>query len=159
MKIYEYETMLNENKIPYMITKGNPYVADGRKKYKYSSDIVAFITENLKIQHKAEEFCYCLCLDTAGHITGCFEVSHGTVNGSLVMPREVYQKALMLGAVSIILTHNHPSGDPTPSKADLDVTKKIYKAGELLNVSLLDHIIIGDEKHVSLREYYQKIWA
>ncbi|MBQ2473549.1 MAG: DNA repair protein RadC [Lachnospira sp.] len=75
----------------------------------------------------------------------------GTVNSSLIDTRDIFIKALKSGAVQIMLIHNHPSGDPTPSKADINVTKEIYEAGKILGVNLTDHIVIGDNTYVSLK--------
>lgn len=79
-------------------------------------------------------------------------ISKGTVNASIVSPREIYLNALKFSAVHIILLHNHPSGDPTPSKEDLAVTQRVKEVGILLGISLMDHIIIGDNTYVSLKE-------
>ena len=80
------------------------------------------------------------------------DVSTGTINSTLVSPRELFVEALQKNAVSIILLHNHPSGDPTPSKEDLLATRRIREAGALIGIELLDHIIIGDNCYFSLRE-------
>ena len=80
------------------------------------------------------------------------DVSTGTINSTLVSPRELFVEALQKNAVSIILLHNHPSGDPTPSKEDLLTTRRIREAGALIGIELLDHIIIGDNCYFSLRE-------
>ena len=80
------------------------------------------------------------------------EVSVGTLDKSLVHPRDVFGPALTDGAKSLILVHNHPSGDPEPSEADVEVTKQIKKAGDLLGVSLLDHIIIGSKDYISFHD-------
>lgn len=79
-------------------------------------------------------------------------LSIGTVNASLVSTREIYIEALKYQAVSVMLIHNHPSGDPTPSKEDILVTRRVKEAGNLIGVSLIDHIIIGDNRYVSLKE-------
>ena len=84
-----------------------------------------------------------ISLDYKCHPLGFFEVSHGTVNSSIVDPRSVFIRALLSGATSIILCHNHPSGDCTPSKEDVLLTKRIKEGGELLGIELLDHVIIG----------------
>lgn len=76
----------------------------------------------------------------------------GTVNASLASPREIFLEALEVHGVSILLVHNHPSGDPSPSREDLRLTERIRRAGELLDIALLDHVIIGDNCYVSLRE-------
>ena len=79
-------------------------------------------------------------------------LSVGTINASLVNPREIFVEALRYSAVHVILLHNHPSGDSTPSRNDLEVTKRIQKAGEIIGINLIDHIIIGDNKYTSLKE-------
>ena len=76
----------------------------------------------------------------------------GTVNYAVAAPREIFLEALKYKAVSIIMMHNHPSGDPTPSRNDLESTRKIREAGELIGISLIDHIIIGDNKYMSFSE-------
>ena len=78
-------------------------------------------------------------------------LTKGTVNASLVSPREIFLEALKYHAVSIVLIHNHPSGDPNPSKEDLLITKRISEAGAMLGISLLDHLIIGDNIYTSLK--------
>ena len=79
-------------------------------------------------------------------------LSTGTVNMSLVSPREVFMTALKTQAVHILLVHNHPSGDPTPSKEDIEITKKLHEAAGIMNIPLVDHIIIGDNSYRSLKE-------
>ncbi len=79
-------------------------------------------------------------------------VSIGTFNSAVASPREIFYNALKHKAVSIIIIHNHPSGDPTPSKEDLSITERLAKAGEIVGIPLLDHIIIGDGRYVSLKE-------
>ena len=76
----------------------------------------------------------------------------GTVNASIISPREIFLEALEVHAVQLVLVHNHPSGDPSPSLEDIRVTRRICKAGELLGIQLLDHVIIGDRCYSSLRE-------
>ena len=79
-------------------------------------------------------------------------LSEGTVNRSIISPREVFIEALRCDAVNIALLHNHPSGDPEPSENDIIVTNRIIKAGELLGIGLLDHIVMGDGTYVSMLE-------
>ena len=94
---------------------------------------------------------YMLCLNTKLRLNGIFEVSHGNVNSSICSSREIFQKALLGNAVSIILIHNHPSGDCTPSREDIKVTEKLKEAGKIVGVEVLDHIIIG-QSYCSLKE-------
>ena len=92
-------------------------------------------------------------LNTKNVVTGFTEISSGTLNASLVHPREVFKAAILNNCNSIIVTHNHPSGDVTPSQADIQVTDILKKAGKLLNIEVLDHIITGDEDtYYSMRE-------
>ena len=79
-------------------------------------------------------------------------ISKGTVNASLATPREIFIEALRYQAVSLILVHNHPSGDPEPSEEDRLLTRRMEEAGKLIGIRLLDHIIIGDASYVSFRE-------
>ena len=151
MNIYSYITKVNDSGCPYIVKK-ETYKVDGRKSYQRPDEVAEFICDSLGIQDCAEEYLYSICLDTKGHLIGCFEVSHGTINSSLASPREIYQKALMLGAVSIILTHNHPSGDPTPSAEDINLTKQVKQAGEMIGIPLLDHLIVSKRGWDSMNE-------
>ena len=101
----------------------------------------------LKLQENAEESFYIFTLDTKNQVTGLFEVSRGSLNASVVHPREVFKRAILQNSNAIILVHNHPSGDPKPSKEDIDITNRLVEAGELLGIKVLDHIIIGDENN------------
>lgn len=103
-------------------------------------------------RHREQEHLLLLLLDNKSNLLGEKEMFTGTVNASLVSPREIYLEALKYHAVGIILLHNHPSGDPTPSDADRRITRKVWEAGSLLDIPLLDHIVIGDRKYVSFRE-------
>ena len=103
-------------------------------------------------RHREQEHLLLLFLDNKSNLLGEKELFTGTVNASLVSPREIYLEALKFHAVGIILLHNHPSGDPTPSDADRRITRKVWEAGSLLDIPLLDHIVIGDRKYASFRE-------
>ena len=92
-----------------------------------------------------------ICMNTKNKIIGVFEISHGNANSSIVGVREIFQKALLANAMSIIVMHNHPSGDCTPSREDIEVTKRIVEAGKIIGVEVLDHIIVGDS-YCSLKE-------
>ena len=102
----------------------------------------------------AQEVFAVVTLDTKNQITGIVEVTRGTLDASLVHPREVFAPAIAATASSIILAHNHPSGDPTPSREDISVTQRLTECGTLLGIDVLDHIIVGDHtgKTVSIRE-------
>ena len=94
-----------------------------------------------------------VCLDTKNNITAIHTVSTGTINETIVHPREVFKIAILANSASIIIAHNHPSGNPSPSEDDVKTTKKIFDAGEILGIEVLDHIVLGDEgQYVSLKE-------
>lgn len=99
-----------------------------------------------------QEHCYAIYLDTKNNILAEELISKGTLNTSLIHPREVFHGAVKHCANSIIVVHNHPSGDPAPSEEDLKITKILHKTGELLNIKLLDHIILGRESWWSWKE-------
>ncbi|HJP83641.1 MAG TPA: DNA repair protein RadC [Fimbriimonadaceae bacterium] len=102
------------------------------------------------LRHEKREHFVVVLLDSKGHIQRISPVHIGTVNMSIVGAREVFREAVKDGASSIIVAHNHPSGDPTPSPEDIKVTKKLVEAGKLLDIPVLDHIIIGYDDFTSL---------
>lgn len=102
--------------------------------------------------HLKKEHFKIIMLDTKNQIIGIENISIGSLNSSIVHPREVYKEAISKSSASIILVHNHPSGDPTPSKEDIAITRRLYDCGEILGIKVLDHIIIGNNKYVSLKE-------
>lgn len=104
------------------------------------------------LRHKEKEHMLAVMLDTRNRMIKSPCISTGTVNASLISTRDLFIEALKLRAVSMILIHNHPSGDPSPSEEDLRVTDKVIRAGELMDIRLMDHIIIGDNTYVSLSE-------
>ena len=93
-----------------------------------------------------------LLLNTRKRVRGHQLVSFGTMNTILVHPREVFRVAVICGAAGVVLMHNHPSGEPQPSEADLKVTRDLFRAGQLMQIDVVDHVIIGNGKHCSLRE-------
>jgi len=93
-----------------------------------------------------------LLLNTRRRIRGHHFVSHGTLDTILVHPREVFRVAIVAAAAAIVVMHNHPSGDPTPSEADIKVTRDLIRAGQLLKLEVVDHIVMGAERQSSLRE-------
>jgi DNA repair protein RadC len=93
-----------------------------------------------------------ILLDTRNHVLGIEEIYHGSVNSSQVHIGEVFKPAIRRNATAIIVIHNHPSGDPTPSPDDVAVTRAILQAGKLLDIDVLDHMVIGQGRWVSLKE-------
>lgn len=95
----------------------------------------------------SEEVVSMFTTDTKGNITGYHEVSHGDLNTSIVHPREVFKRAISNNAAALVLVHNHPSGETTPSDEDINITKRLTEVGELIGIPVLDHIIIGNENN------------
>ena len=126
---------------------------ENRSVFQTPEDIAKYYMESLR--HLNVEKVILLCLNNQLHLLKECELSKGTINASLISPREIFIEALNAGAVHILLIHNHPSGDPSPSKADIQISKKVMEAGEMIDIHLLDHIIIGDHSYTSLKE--QKI--
>ncbi len=112
--------------------------------------IAAYYMESLR--HETKEKLLLSMFDAKSSLLGDEIISVGTATSSLVSPREIFRKALEYGAVHIVLLHNHPSGDPAPSGADLAVTKRVAESGMVLGIALADHIIIGDNRYISFRE-------
>ena len=104
------------------------------------------------IKDKAKEHFKLILLNPRNKITGISTISVGTLNASLVHPREVFKDAIVHSAASVVLAHNHPSGDPEPSEDDLKITKKLVESGEILGIEVIDHIIIGKNNFSSLKE-------
>lgn len=113
-------------------------------------EIVNYYIEDMR--HKEQELVYVMLLNTKGVLIRDIMISQGTVNASVVSPREIFIEAVKHHAVSLVMIHNHPSGDPAPSREDIGLTKRVKEAGELLGIRLLDHIIIGDNSYISLKE-------
>lgn len=114
--------------------------------------VASIIEDVFDLSNSPEEKMVMLTLDTKLKITGVFIVSIGTINENIVHPREVYKRAVLQNAHCIVIAHNHPSGDTTPSEEDLAVTKRLKEAGELLGIRLLDHLILGNGTYISLKE-------
>lgn len=121
-----------------------------RVSLKQPESVAEYYMETLR--HEAKEKLLLAMFDAKCSLLGDEIISVGTVKHSLVSPREIFLKALQYKAVHIVLLHNHPSGDPTPSEADKRVTKRIAACGEMMDITLADHIIIGDNSYISFRE-------
>lgn len=124
--------------------------AKSRLSFNMPGTIAEYYMEELR--HEEQEILLCMMLDTKNHLLGEKRMFMGTVNASIASPRELFLEALRFQAVNIVLVHNHPSGDPTPSKADVEITERVRLGGELLGIHLLDHIIIGERTYISFRE-------
>jgi DNA repair protein RadC len=114
------------------------------------ADAAALLMPHLRFQ-ETEQF-WALLLNVKNEVLDRIEISKGGLASSPVHPREVFKAAVRLGAAGVILIHNHPSGDPTPSRADLAITGRLSRAGAVMGIPIIDHLIIGDGSFVSLRE-------
>ena len=117
----------------------------------YSSESI-FNYYKDKLSDKLQEYFYCVYLDTKNHIIKDKLLFIGTINQSLVHPREVFKEAYLLSATSIICIHNHPSGNVNPSNNDIIITKQLKEVGKLLGINVIDHIIIGKDSYYSFND-------
>jgi DNA repair protein RadC len=104
------------------------------------------------LQDEPAEVFAILCVTTKHRVIAYHEVSRGTLDSTLVHPREIFKAVLLANAAAIVAAHNHPSGDPTPSPDDLELTHRLAAAGDVLGIPMLDHIIIGDGCYYSFKE-------
>lgn len=121
-----------------------------RLRFSSSQSVAEYYMEDLR--HRNQEVMKLLLLNSKAELIDETNISKGTVNASLITPRELFVEALKKEAVSMLLLHNHPSGDPTPSRDDILTTKRISECGLLIGIELLDHIIIGNNCYVSFQE-------
>jgi DNA repair protein RadC len=128
--------------------------SDGKRIFVRNSKEAAALVRH-RLRGKMKEHFLAVLLDSRNRLIDILTVSIGSLNASIVHPREVFKDALPRSPSSIIFAHNHPSGDLTPSDNDLDVTKRLKDAGELLGVKVLDHIIISDNEHSSIMQALQ----
>lgn len=117
---------------------------------KSANDVCNLMME--EVRYLKKEIFKAILLDTKNQVLKVVDVSIGSLNSSIVHPREVFSEAVKCGCNSIIFVHNHPSGDPTPSAEDLQTTQRLESAGNILGIKVLDHIIIGDGKYISFKE-------
>lgn len=126
------------------------YRTDKKIKIGSPSDAVDIVMEDMRYLRK--EHLKVIFLNTKNQIIEVKDLSIGSLNASVVHPREVYSEAIRKSSSSIIICHNHPSGDPTPSQEDINITKRLHEVGKLVGIDLLDHLIIGDGSYISLKE-------
>lgn len=126
------------------------FTKDSKTKINSPEDVYRYLYPGMRELKK--EYFIELCLDTKNQILRRDTISVGSVNANIVHPREVFKAALIESATSIIVAHNHPSGDPTPSREDIELTKKLVESGKILGINVVDHVIIGDGRHFSMKE-------
>ena len=126
------------------------YQESGKKEtVKTPEDVVALVRSRLK--SKKKEYFLALLLDTRNQLIRVAEISVGSLDSSIVHPREVFKEAVSASAASVLFAHNHPSGDPEASEDDINLTKRLVEAGEIMGIDVLDHVIIGEQKYLSLK--------
>jgi DNA repair protein RadC len=152
MRIIKYKTTLSEDGKAVLEKELSVNYPELDRKMNGPEKVVRLAKEFLHLDDQTEEYLYMICMNSKLELTSVFEISHGNVNSSIIGAREIFQKALLANAVSIILMHNHPSGDSAPSREDIEVTKRIVEAGRVVGVELVDHIIIGRPMFTSLKE-------
>lgn len=151
MRVTKYKTVLTADKKVKLEKELSVNRPDLNKTIRNPENVDTFAREFLRLNEQSEEYLYMICMNVKNVITSVFELSHGNVNSSIVGIREMFQKALLANAVSIIVMHNHPSGDPKPSIEDIEMTRRMVEAGKILGIEVLDHIIIADG-YTSLKE-------
>lgn len=136
-------------------------VRESSKKYEIDGmrvtspmDAAKIVNSVFELTEEPREKFVMLAFDTKLNVIGAFEVFTGSVNSSLVHPREIFQRLLLVNATSFVVAHNHPSGDPTPSREDIEVTRRLNEAAQMMGIQFIDHMIIGDDasRYVSLKE-------
>ena len=124
-------------------SKGQPVI-------KTPADVEKLIKAKLK--DKKKEYFVLIMLDTRNHLIRDMDISIGSLNASIVHPREVFKEAISASAASVIFVHNHPSGDPTPSDDDIKLTRRLIEVAKMIDIEVLDHIIIGEGRCLSMKE-------
>lgn len=151
MRITKYNTELGDGNLNVLVKEDSvnyPEVDSLNQPGK----IVKMLNFMFNAEKKTEEYMWLMALNTKGKLIGVFELSHGTVNCSLAGIREIFVKLCLCGATSFVIAHNHPSGDSMASTLDLETTEKIKEAGNLMEIKLLDHIIVGRNNYFSFQE-------
>lgn len=151
MRITNFKTVVDEDNRTVLVKENtrNYLLHDSMNS---SSKIADLMTDVYELNKQAVEYVYLVALNSKCKVLGVYQVSKGTVNSAILAPREIYMTALMLGAVNIVIVHNHPSGDCTPSNDDIISTNRIKDAGKLIGIELADHVIIGCNRYHSMKE-------
>lgn len=144
--------MINIQKYSLRVVKEKGGRYDLKRKIKSLENVKDVFVDVLDLDKRTEEVFAIITLDSQAQITGVFEVSIGTLSSSLVSPREVFKRAILQNASAILLGHNHPSFVPEPSSDDIKITKILVKAGKIIGIKVIDHIIVGSkDNYVSMK--------
>lgn len=150
MKLKKVAAFLTEEGKPYLKEEVTKYMFDNRRKFNHPECIADFARE-LDIASYAFECVYAFFLDQADHILSFAEISKGGIRSTCLPVREIVQAALLTGACNVIILHNHPSGDLTPSREDIEGTARLKSALQICDLVLLDHIIISRHGYLSMQ--------
>jgi len=151
--IKEMRVMVNIQKFSLRIVKESGGRYDIDKYVRNPFQARDLFVEVVELDRRAEEVFAIATLDVKNKVTGVFEVSTGTLTSSLVTPREVFKRAILQNAAGIVLAHNHPSGVADASSDDISITKKLQKAGKIMGINVVDHIVIGSrDNFISMQE-------
>lgn len=128
----------------------NSFNSEKELRVKCPRDLAEYLMP--KMNNLKKEYFKLIMLNTKNMVISIKDISIGSLNSSIVHPREVFLEAIRQSSASVILCHNHPSGDPMPSNEDIGITKRLIECGKLLGIEVLDHVIIGDKTYISLKE-------
>ena len=160
MKVNLYDMVVDNDRIPYL--KGSGRVSAGKRRiYTKPNQIAKLLRKCFKADQLLEEYIWLICFDTTMQCVGIFEISHGSCNQSILHIPQVLQRTLLSGASVIVLGHNHPSGIVIPSNEDIQMTRRLWIASNILDITLLDHIIVSGankKEYCSLREIKAEIF-
>ena len=157
MRIKEYKIINEEMMSKVICEKSFNYPCDFSQ-YDTPQKIGQLLNDVYNLKNQAEEYVYLLCFDKKMHLIGLSEISHGSVDMSVVSTRSVYLRAMQLTATQIVIAHNHPGKDTSPSNSDIQITKKLVEAGNIMDIPLVDHIIIADNSTYSMKTHYPEFF-
>jgi DNA repair protein RadC len=126
------------------------FINNNRVSIKSPVEVSTLLMEEMR--HLKKEVFKVILLNTKNHIIKFLNISVGSLNSSIVHPREVFCEAVKSGCSGVLLVHNHPSGDPEPSREDIETTRRLISAGNILGIKVLDHVVIGDGRYISFKE-------
>jgi DNA repair protein RadC len=126
------------------------FTGESRPAIRSPQDAAGLLMPELK--YASKEHFKALFLNTKNEVMKTRTITVGSLDASLITPRELFREAISVSSASLIIAHNHPSGDPTPSREDVSVTKRLCEAGSLLGIEVIDHVIIGDNRWISMKE-------
>ena len=152
MRITKYTTELNEERC-LVLVKEKTMLYPAEKQLNSPEKIVKMLNEVFNLGNQSEEYLYMIAFNAKMLPIGVFEISHGTIEQSICSPKDIFKKAFLCNAMCFILAHNHPSGDLTPSKADIESYQQLQKIGKMMGIIAQDSIIVNSyDQYTSLRE-------